>query len=52
MPCDNAVQALQTSVPETVIEAAIQELHALLLQTPYGPCLAAASHAEWWAHCR
>ncbi|KAL3136683.1 hypothetical protein ABBQ38_005919 [Trebouxia sp. C0009 RCD-2024] len=40
------------SAPNTTIEAAIQELHSLLLQSAYGPCLAEVTCAEWWAHCR
>lgn len=40
------------SNPGTVIDAAIQELHSLLLGSAYGPCMTGVTSAEWWAHCR
>ena len=46
------VSAVQGCLPETVVEAAIQQMHSLLMQSAYGPCLAEATSAEWWAHCR
>ncbi|KAA6422753.1 MAG: hypothetical protein FRX49_07288 [Trebouxia sp. A1-2] len=35
------------SVPETVIDAAIQELHSMLLGSAYGPCMTGVTSAEW-----
>ncbi|DBA84827.1 hypothetical protein WJX77_001720 [Trebouxia sp. C0004] len=40
------------SNPGTVIDAAIQELHSLLLGSACGPCMTGVTSAEWWAHCR